>query len=137
MFISNSNSRCMKYIIQLEELGLMAIAIFGLYAQPIQLSWWIWILLFLSPDFGMLGYLINTKIGAVTYNLLHHRLIGTAVLGIGYFQQMPYMVLAGLIILGHSSFDRALGYGLKYPDDFKHTHLGWIGKDMEMKIKPV
>jgi hypothetical protein len=31
-------------------------------------------------------------------------------------------------LLGHSSFDRVLGYGLKYDDDFKHTHLGWIGK---------
>jgi uncharacterized protein YbjT (DUF2867 family) len=24
--------------------------------------------------------------------------------------------------------DRVLGYGLKYPDAFKHTHLGTIGK---------
>ncbi|MGB4849957.1 MAG: DUF4260 family protein, partial [Saprospiraceae bacterium] len=61
----------MKYMIQLEELGLMAIAILGLYLQPIQFTWWIWILLFFSPDLGMIGYLINTKIGAVTYNLLH------------------------------------------------------------------
>ncbi|WP_206365138.1 DUF4260 family protein [Sphingobacterium corticibacterium] len=22
--------------------------------------------------------------------------------------------------------DRIFGYGLKYLDDFKHTHLGWI-----------
>ena len=36
--------------------------------------------------------------------------------------------LAGLIIYGHSSMDRALGYGLKFGDHFQHTHLGWIGK---------
>jgi hypothetical protein len=23
--------------------------------------------------------------------------------------------------------DRIFGYGLKYPDAFQHTHLGWIG----------
>jgi len=32
------------------------------------------------------------------------------------------------VLYGHSSFDRLCGYGLKYVDDFKHTHLGWIGK---------
>ena len=29
----------------------------------------------------------------------------------------------------HVGVDRALGYGLKMPDAFTHTHLGWIGKD--------
>jgi hypothetical protein len=28
----------------------------------------------------------------------------------------------------HSSLDRVLGYGLKYPDAFQNTHLGRIGK---------
>ena len=55
----------MKHIIQLEELGLFALAIFGLHSQPLQFSWWVWILLFLLPDLGMLGYLINSKIGAI------------------------------------------------------------------------
>ena len=117
----------MKFIIQLEALGLLSIAIFGLYFQPLQFSWWVWILLFLSPDLGMIGYLINTKIGAITYNLVHHQFIGAAVLAFGYFTSNTYLILAGLIILGHSSFDRVLGYGLKFPDNFKHTHLGWIG----------
>lgn len=126
----------MKYIIQIEEVGLCAIGILGPYAQPIQFSWWIWILLFLSPDIGMIGYIINSKAGALTYNLLHHRLIGVVVLALGYFIQNPYLVVAGIIVLAHSSFDRALGYGLKYPDDFKHTHLGWIGQSKEMKSKP-
>lgn len=116
----------MKNIIQLEEVGLLALAIFALYFQPLQFSWWIWVLLFLLPDIGMVGYLINTEVGAVTYNLLHHRFIGVAVLAVGYFTQNQYLVLAGLILLGHSTFDRALGYGLKFPDSFKHTSLGWL-----------
>ena len=37
--------------------------------------------------------------------------------------------VAGIILFTHSNMDRILGYGLKYPDDFKHTHLGWIGGD--------
>ena len=39
--------------------------------------------------------------------------------------------LAGLIIYGHSCMDRMLGYGLKFGDHFKHTHLGWIGGKMK------
>ncbi len=27
----------------------------------------------------------------------------------------------------NASLDRLFGFGLKYPDQFKHTHLGWIG----------
>ena len=33
-----------------------------------------------------------------------------------------------LIWLAHIGFDRALGYGLKHPSAFQHTHLGLIGK---------
>jgi hypothetical protein len=35
--------------------------------------------------------------------------------------------LAGIILLGHSSLDRVLGYGMKYTDSFRLTHLDWIG----------
>ena len=118
----------MKYIIKFEELGLFALSVYGLYVQPLQFAWWIWILLFLLPDLGIIGYLVNPKFGAITYNILHHRLTGVILLAIGYFGLYPNLLLSGLIILGHSSFDRALGYGLKMPDNFKHTHLGWIGK---------
>jgi hypothetical protein len=41
---------------------------------------------------------------------------------------LPALSVAGLVMLGHSSLDRALGYGLKYPDAFQHTHLGTIGR---------
>jgi hypothetical protein len=32
----------------------------------------------------------------------------------------------GLIWLLHIGFDRAIGYGLKYPSSFKETHLGRV-----------
>ncbi len=34
-----------------------------------------------------------------------------------------------LIWTAHISFDRLLGYGLKYPTKFGDTHLGPIGRD--------
>jgi hypothetical protein len=76
----------------------------------------------------MLGYLINNRVGAYVYNLFHHQgfaiLIGIA----GVLSANLPLQLAGLVLFGHSAMDRAMGYGLKYTNDFKHTHLGWIGK---------
>lgn len=34
-------------------------------------------------------------------------------------------------LLGHSSFDRVLGYSLKHEDAFQNTHLGRIGRQIK------
>ena len=62
--------------------------------------------------------------------LASRHLKGLAVLlfGVGTYFQISALQLAGLVILGHSSLDRALGYGLKYSDSFQHSHLGMIGR---------
>jgi len=115
----------MKNLIKLEELALFAGAVFLLYQFHLHIAWWLYMILFFSPDIGMLGYLINTKAGAFTYNLFHHKAVVVAVIAIGYFLKNDAVELYGLIMLAHSSFDRVLGFGLKYPDDFKHTSLGY------------
>ena len=117
----------MKNLIKLEELGILVISIYLIYKLNMDLSWWLYLILFFSPDIGMIGYLINTKVGAITYNLLHHKAIGVALLMLGMYQSNEYLLLAGLLLLAHSSFDRILGYGLKYPDSFKHTSIGELG----------
>ena len=116
----------MDKIIKLEELAQLAVCIVAMYYQPLQFRWWVWPILFLLPDIGMLGYLINTSVGAVTYNLFHHKLIAIAILGAGWYMNVPVLTLSGLLLYGHSSFDRMMGYGLKYFDSFKHTHLGML-----------
>jgi hypothetical protein len=40
-------------------------------------------------------------------------------------------VSIALIWFAHIGFDRALGYGLKYPSAFQNTHMGRIGKSPE------
>ncbi len=116
----------MKQILQLEELALTALGIGGLYYQPLHFSWWLWPILFLSPDISMLGYLVNTKTGAYAYNLFHHKAAAVVVAAIGFFYSIPVIMFAGILLFAHSSFDRMLGYGLKYEDSFKHTHLGML-----------
>lgn len=117
----------MKKLLQAEELAQLAIGIIGLYLQPLHFSWWLWAILFLAPDISMLGYLANTTIGAYAYNLIHHKLTGVLVLLAGYLLHEDITIFIGILLFAHSCFDRVFGYGLKYTDDFTHTHLGMIG----------
>ena len=84
-------------------------------------------MLVLAPDIGMLGYLVNDRVGAIAYNLFHHKGVAVAVLAAGFFSQNPNLQILGLILFGHSSMDRMFGYGLKYFTGFRDTHLGLIG----------
>lgn len=87
-------------------------------------TWWVFPALILIPDVGMLGYLIDTKIGAVMYNIFHHKGIAIFVLCLGWYLKDPILELSGIILFGHASMDRIFGYGLKFSDSFTHTHLG-------------
>lgn len=116
----------MKNLIKLEELGqfLLSIMLFN----QLDYAWWIFPLCILLPDLSMIGYLVNTKIGAWLYNFFHHKLLAILILALGYWADNSILILSGAILFGHSSMDRIFGYGLKFNDNFKKTHLGWIGR---------
>ncbi|MET1056597.1 MAG: DUF4260 domain-containing protein [Pedobacter sp.] len=118
----------MKRLIQAEAIAPFFISILFINRLPTHLAWWIWIPIFLAPDLSMIGYLINNKAGAFTYNLFHHQLVAVIVAGTGILLQLPDVELAGLVLLGHSSLDRVMGYGLKFTSGFKFTHLGTMQK---------
>jgi Domain of unknown function (DUF4260) len=113
----------MKSSLKFEEAAMAIAAIYLLSKYNLNLPLWIWGILFFAPDIGMLGYLVNTKIGAVMYNLFHHKAIAMAVAGIGYYYDINAVTAIGILLFAHASFHRIWGYGLKYPDNFKHTHL--------------
>jgi hypothetical protein len=116
----------MKSLLRFEELTLAAFAVY-LFAG-LGFAWWWYPALLLAPDLGMLGYLGGPRLGAFTYNLLHHKGVSVGLFVAGGLAGLSSLQLAGSVILGHSSLDRVLGYGLKYPDSFQHTHLGTIGR---------
>ena len=116
----------MKTLLKLEELFMFGFTIF-LFSK-LDFAWWWYPALLFTPDFSMLGYLVNSQIGAWTYNFVHFKGWGVAVYVLGIVLENPALQLAGLILFGHSSMDRILGYGLKYSDSFQHTHLGMIGR---------
>ena len=118
----------MKRLVQLEEMAQLATAFTLLYLLPLQLSWWAWLLLFFAPDVSMIGYTINHRVGGLLYNIVHHKGSAAVLLVWGLLAGNVPLQAAGLLLWAHSSFDRVMGYGLKYPDHFTHTHLGRIGK---------
>jgi len=80
--------------------------------------------MFFVRDLGFA--LASPRVGAIIYNPAH-----------GYAGPLTLSVAAlaaettpmwGLIWAAHIGFDRALGYGLKYPSAFADTHLGRIGR---------
>jgi hypothetical protein len=117
----------MKNLLKIEELLLFGLALF--LFSGLDYGWGWYALLFLAPDLSMLGYLANPRLGAWTYNLVHHKGVSVALYVLGYLLSVPGLMLAATILLGHSSLDRVFGYGLKYPDAFQNTHLGVIGNN--------
>ena len=119
----------MKTLIRLEEAAQFALTII-LFAK-LSFAWWVYPALFLLPDLSMIGYVVSTRVGAFTYDLVHHKAVAVAVGVAGLFLANDYLMLAGLILFGHSSMDRIFGYGLKYATGFKFTHLGEIGTQQQ------
>jgi hypothetical protein len=116
----------MKNLLKVEEFFLFGLSLF-LFSR-LDYSWGWYALLFFTPDLSMIGYLWNPRFGSWTYNLIHHKGLAIALYLLGYLLANPALQFGGTLLLGHSSLDRVLGYGLKYPDAFKNTHLGVIGK---------
>jgi hypothetical protein len=119
----------MKNLLKVEEVGMFLLCIF-LFSK-LNFAWWWFPALLLLPDIGMIGYIINPKIGAFTYNLLHYRFVASLIALYALTYGNEYWKLAAIILFAHISFDRVLGYGLKYNDSFSNTHLGVIGKNQK------
>jgi len=113
--------------LRLEGLAVLAAAAV-LYAGT-GYGWVLFAVLFLAPDLAMLGYLGGPRAGAVAYNLAHTYAAPAVLAGVGWAMGAALPVALALVWAAHIGFDRALGYGLKLPTDFRDTHLGRIGRD--------
>lgn len=108
-------------LLRLEGLTVLAAAII-LYAH-LRGNAWLFVVLFLLPDVGMIGYLRNAQLGSLTYNAVHTYALPALLLGAGAAGNISTLILLALIWFAHIGADRILGYGLKYPNNFKDTHM--------------
>jgi Domain of unknown function (DUF4260) len=111
-------------LLRIEEAALLIVTLFAY--QHLNYSWLLFAILFLTPDLFMLGYLINARIGAASYNLAHTLTLPLAILLTSYLQHWYLPTELALIWTAHIFADRLLGYGLKYSTFFKDTHLQHI-----------
>ena len=116
-----------RTLLRLEGLTLFAgmTLLYGFWGGP----WRVYGVLFLAPDISFLGYLAGSRVGAIAYNAVHSYIVPMALMTAGFGFAPPLVLSVAMIWLAHIGFDRALGYGLKYPAGFGFTHLGRIGKD--------
>lgn len=98
-----------------------------LFGRTHQHWWWVPLLLF-APDIFMVGYARSTKVGALIYNIGHSYLLPAITTFYGWRSNHLLTLGIGLIWLSHIGMDRVAGYGLKYDDNFQHTHLGNLFK---------
>ncbi|MDQ1086537.1 DUF4260 domain-containing protein [Siphonobacter sp. SORGH_AS_1065] len=115
----------MKTLIKIEEAAQVILSLV-LFAQ-LPFAWWLFPVLLLVPDVSMVGYVFNSKTGAFIYNVFHHKAVAILIGVLGFYLGNEYVLLAGIILFGHSSMDRMFGYGLKFDTGFGYTHLGEIG----------
>ena len=121
-------------LLRLEGLALLAGAV-ALYASLDGTWWWIPVLL-LVPDISWAGYLAGNRIGAMAYNAVHATVAPTVLGILGLAAGSDTTMLLALIWLFHIGLDRLAGYGLKYPDQFGHTHLGLKGRAAKAESSP-
>jgi hypothetical protein len=90
-------------------------------------SWLLFAAIFFVPDLSFAGYLAGPRVGAAIYNVAHSHVGPIALAAASSLWGRTQLELA-LVWAAHVGFDRALGYGLKYPAAFGDTHLGQIGR---------
>jgi hypothetical protein len=120
------NRSAVDLILRAEQLAILALGI-GLWLVNGGPAWLL-IPAWLLVDLSMVGYLGGPRLGSITYNAAHNLVLPVVLLGLGWWTGTPWLLLAGAVFVTHIGLDRALGYGLKLPTDFRDTHLGRIGR---------
>lgn len=110
-----------KIFVTLENLVIFLFAVYMYYVFGS--SWLLFAALFLTPDISMVGYLINPKLGAYFYNVVHNYALAATLLIIAALLKLDLLAQLAFILTAHVALDRVFGFGLKYPTHFKHTHI--------------
>jgi hypothetical protein len=111
-------------LLRLEGLAVLAGAL-ALYTYQ-GYGWLAFGLLFLAPDLAIGVYALDQRAGRIAYNLVHTYSLPLVLAVAGLWGDFGLGLQLALIWFAHIGMDRMLGYGLKYPDSFKETHLSRV-----------
>jgi hypothetical protein len=111
-----------RIMLHLEGLAMLMAALV-LYSR-VSGEWGAFVLLLLTPDLSALGYLAGVRVGSITYNAVHFYAAPIALGLVSLLGGWSLGLSLALIWFAHIGMDRLLGYGLKYPTNFKDTHIG-------------
>jgi hypothetical protein len=110
-----------RVLLRLEGLAVLVGAVIVYFHADF--GWVMFVALILAPDLSFAGYLFGPRIGAVAYDVLHTEVFPVALATVGIVTDADTATKIALVWLAHIGADRLLGYGLKYPTAFEHTHL--------------
>ncbi|WP_276258140.1 DUF4260 domain-containing protein [Haloglomus litoreum] len=110
-----------RNFLRVEGLAVLGIALAGYFT--LDGSVWLLLILALAPDLSMIGYLAGTRIGSLSYNIVHTYTLPLALGSLGFWADIRMALLIALIWAAHIGADRLVGYGLKFESGFKDTHL--------------
>ncbi len=103
--------------------GIAAFLLAILLYRELAFGWWWFVLLFFLPDISLFGYLAGARFGALLYNALHTYLLPAALWAAGFWLESRGAMAVGLIWAAHIGADRFFGFGLKYAEGPRPTHL--------------
>ena len=115
-------------LLRLEALLVLAgsLAVYGAFLHG---SWWLFAALFLVPDLSLLGYALREQkaLAAAFYNTVHNYILPLIFGAVAWRTGSRLAAELALIWIIHIALDRALGFGLKYREGFKPTHIQSAG----------
>ncbi|HEX4039319.1 MAG TPA: DUF4260 family protein [Acidobacteriaceae bacterium] len=115
-------------LLRLESLLVLSASVM-VYRMTFHGPWWLLAVLFLAPDLSLAGYGAqgHARFAAMVYNTAHNYILPALLGGAGWhWGNLRAEQIAGIWI-AHVAFDRVLGYGLKFPEGFKPTHIQSAG----------
>jgi hypothetical protein len=87
--------------------------------------WGLFALLILAPDISLLGYAAKNhlRFAGMLYNFAHNYALPALLALAAWKWHAPLAAQIAALWIAHIGLDRLLGFGLKYPEAFKPTHL--------------
>ena len=111
-----------KVLIRVESFFIFILALFAFFFVY-EGNWILLVILILAPDLSFFAYFGGKEVGASVYNAFHSYVGPLILMVISLYYGNTLATQISMIWFAHIGADRTAGYGLKYTDSFKVTHL--------------